>query len=292
MTEQLSINNLASILAAAKVESEKLRETPVVSDKSTNIENTSEKSASTSESSSNSESSTSTESNSSTESSSSTESTTSSTTNSESNPNSESTPNLAMPSAADISDFINKNGVTSIMDKLGKDPQAFTGILQNAMGSISPDMMEQAKKMMNSGQGTEIIKELQKRGMDPHTMRKNILDQQKAMRGMVKKGNTVKALYINNSRQVKLRDIPSANIKLSVTTILKSEQVIEIPCSRLAIGPWKGAEVKLWYIPNGKVKNRKANKLAGFPVNGEIIILVDSVDITEAHLQEIDDMLE
>lgn len=114
----------------------------------------------------------------------------------------------------------------------------------------------------------------------------------------------MKAILITETRRMKVVDIPDLMINKSVSDISLSssleaikmiklfgkEEPIKASCSRLAIGPLKGREIKAWYDPKSKKKNKRASKLVGFDVSGKVLIVGDG-DLNGDHFSEVEGML-
>lgn len=177
--------------------------------------------------------------------------------------------------------------MAQLMDHIGSlDTGELTKMMGESLSNISPEMMEQARRLANSGQGEQIMKEMNRRGVNPQALRSDLLRQRQALRGMgtKKSGVTKQVLYITRSRQIKERAIPIHDISSSINTILRISNPIELSCSRLAKGPLTGHTIKLWYNPNEPGKNRLSSKIIGFPIGGEAIIISETDDLTETDL--------
>lgn len=187
-------------------------------------------------------------------------------------------------SVSDIKDTLNNTNVSNIINQMNSNPSDLNKIMEQSMGKMSPEMMEQARKMASSGQGEQIIREMQKRGLDPQQIRSQFMEQRKILKGMG--GNDLseksqQVIVITHNRQLKVRKLTVSNLKLSIDTILKTSDGVELSCSRLATGPLAGKTIKIWYDPNYPGLNKRAKKLLGFPVGGDIIILMSEGDISE-----------
>lgn len=212
---------------------------------------------------------------------------------------SETSQSAAKISPEDIKNYVKNTDVSNMISQIASNPNMISDAMTQAMNSLSPDMMEQAKKLATSDMGQKLMSEMTQRGVNPHLLRKEFQHQQKLMRGLVKKGDVQDVLYINSKRQCSVRSIPRNSIRSAVETILKSKDVVELPCSRLAKNEWSNKTVSIWYVNNCKLKNRRTNRLAGFTINSEIIIVVidpvegaEDVVVSEAILKRIEQDLE
>lgn len=176
---------------------------------------------------------------------------------------------------------LNNTSISAMLNRISSNPEELTKVMQESMGNVTPDMMEQAQKLAMGGQGKQIIDEMQRRGIDPHAMRAQLLEQQRNLRGLGgKSDNTKRAIFITTSRQVKTRNIPSGSASSVASSIFKS-QPVELSCSRLASGPLTGKTIKVWCNPNLPGKNKRLSKIIGFPIGGEGLIVMEEGDLLE-----------
>lgn len=181
-----------------------------------------------------------------------------------------------------IQTALSPDNFSIMLNQMVSDPVRVNELIGDSMSKMTPEMMEQARKFAMGGQGEQMMKEMQKRGIDPHKMRAQVLEQQRALKGLSKKtGTTKKVVFITAGRKMKIRDIQPESIKLSAGVILQTTTALEISCSRLAQGPLAGKTIKVWYDPMSKTKNRRASKIVGFPIGGDILIVMDEDDLTE-----------
>jgi hypothetical protein len=177
--------------------------------------------------------------------------------------------------------------MSELMNHIGTlDTNELTRIMGESLNNVSPEMIDQARRLATGGQAEQIMKEMNRRGVNPQALRSDLLRQRNALRGMntKKPGVTKRVLYITRSRQIKERDIPIHDMNASINAILRVSNPIELSCSRLAKGPLTGHTIKLWYDPNESGKNRLSSKLIGFPIGGEAVIISETDDLTEASL--------
>ena len=147
----------------------------------------------------------------------------------------------------------------------------------------------------HNGQGLKIMQNMQKRGIDPRAMRAEFLKQQNALKGIQKheEGETQKAILITASRQLRCREIPTdkSKHKTVIAGALHCENPVELSCSRLAVGPLEGLEIRIWYDDNANGKNKRASKLVGFDVANEILVMVNDHDLSEEDFLTVEKML-
>lgn len=208
--------------------------------------------------------------------------------------NAENMPSMSqMPSAEQIKQTMANLNIGSVLDKMAFDSEQTKNIMSASMNNMSPDMIEQAKKLAQSGQSERIIKEMQKRGMNPHTMKAEMEAQRKVARNLQTKalGVMKKAIIITLNRQLKSRGIPAGSDETVVRSIIHSQTPVEISCSRLALGPLAGKTIKVWYDATLKGKNKRATKIVGFPVAGDIIIHCEDEDLTEEDFLAVEELL-
>jgi hypothetical protein len=188
-----------------------------------------------------------------------------------------------VPTGADkIRAGLTNTNIATVLDRFASDPGEVTQMMKDSMGQISPDMMEEAKKMISNGQGQQILREMQRRGLNPMDLREQLMEHQRAMR--VPKGTDGKrVVVITNNRQLRMRSVPADAVALGVHSILKSPTTKELSCSRLANGPLAGKTIKVWCDTENKGKNRRLSKIVGFPVGGDGVIVMEEGDLTEVH---------
>ena len=211
-----------------------------------------------------------------------------------SNPSTISSSPVQMPTPEQLKQAMANIDINSVLNKMTSDPEQTKKVMAETMNKMTPEMIEQAKKLAQGGQAERIMKEMQKRGMNPHQMKAEMEQQRKALRNLAVKsmGPVKKALIITLNRQLKSRTIPTDNVQASVVSILHCAEPAEVSCSRLALGVWSGKNIKVWYDASLKGKNKRASKLTGFPVAGDILIHSDDGDLSEEEFLEIEKQLE
>ena len=142
-------------------------------------------------------------------------------------------------------------------------------------------MQEDSKEMEKKAK--EFLSDLRKNGVMPtQDMFSDIIQKKRNLVGLKDinaTSNTQIGLLITASRQVKQRWVPLDNVRLCISQNIHTDNPIEMACSRLSIGPWADKTIRLWYNPERKGNNKRASKLAGFGVGGEIFIMLDKHDI-------------
>lgn len=183
---------------------------------------------------------------------------------------------------SDIKSSLNATTIADALNKLSNDPNEMSRMLEHSAGQVTPEMMEEARKIATGSQGQNILKIMQRRGVDPNSMKAQALQQQRTLKGLVSKtGITKKCILITGNRQLKIRNIPIGSEQISAINIVKSNNPVELSCSRLATGSLEGKTIKLWYDPELKGKNRRLTRIAGFPIAGSGLIIMKDGDLDE-----------
>lgn len=99
-----------------------------------------------------------------------------------------------------------------------------------------------------------------------------------------------KVIYISKSRQIKQKLINDTS-EISIQKLLKSDNLVKVSCSRLAIGPLKNKIIKIYYNPNIKIYNKLGSKIANFPISSDIVIVNENGDFTMDNYLEISKLL-
>lgn len=190
----------------------------------------------------------------------------------------------------EFKESLTPSNISNMLNKMASTPEDMGKLIQESMGKINPDMLEQARKLVSGGQGDQIIREMKKKGLDPVKMRKDIQKQQKLVRKTVNaQQETIQGLLITASRQIRVKKIPLKDIKSSVISLIKCPNPVELPCSRLEQGPLANKSIKIWYNPDHAGKNKRASKIIGFPMGGEILILSEIGDLSEKDFLEVEE---
>ena len=183
-----------------------------------------------------------------------------------------------------VKDALNNISFSEVIDKLTSNPNEAVNLVNQSAEHITPEMMEQARKYAVGTQGKQIKKEMARKGVDNKEM-KNQMEQQKKLyieANNKAKGEAKKVILITSSKIVKSKDIHVKILKSEAIKIIGSDDAIEISCSRLAVGPLQGKTIKVWYDPNRKGNNNRASKIVDFKMAGELLIIIEEGDLTEA----------
>ena len=190
------------------------------------------------------------------------------------NPENEQMPN--------VTDVLNNVNFSEVIQKLTSNPEDVSALIGQSSELMTPEIMEQARKHAIGPQGEKIKEEMMKQGVNNKTMLTNAKAQKKLYDDMNNKakGASKKAILITTSKIYKTKEIHPL-ILLSEAKRLIAEDVIEISCSRLAIGPLEGKTIKAWYSPNRKGSNNLASSIVGFDIAGELLLVMEEGDLSE-----------
>lgn len=183
----------------------------------------------------------------------------------------------------DVKSAMSAANIGSMLNRMTNNPEEVTRMMHESMKTLSPEVMQQARNMAMGAQGQQIRKEMQRRGINPQAMRKQLLEQKRALQGTSAQvsSDATAAIIVTTSRQVRTRKLSQASLSLSAAAILHAEAPVELSCSRLAKGPLTGKSIKIWYDPNHPGKNKRTSRIIGFPVGGEMLIVVEGEDLSE-----------
>lgn len=213
----------------------------------------------------------------------------------------------------DVSDFLQNLDTNEIFEKIAADPANITKILGSVMDNFTPEMLEQAKGLAGTADGNKIFEQMIAKGEslrqnqdsthnqrnksnrprthDTTAMRTHLANKYKNMSKEMH-GMERKALLLTQSRQLKIRTLPPFNIESSAKRILRSDSVIELNCSRLALGSLYGKNISVWYDPDFKGKNKRASLILGFPVAGEFLFVLEDGNLLEKDFVEAEKLLQ
>jgi len=180
--------------------------------------------------------------------------------------------------------FANTN-IASLLEKVCKNPDDLNKLLHDSVDNITPDMLNNAKKMLGTGQGEQLLKSLQQKGINPNNLKSKLSAHNNAFKNILKPGNkspTRKCVLITTNRQLKIRNLPIDDMSKYISTILKVDSPLSIECNRLSIDVFKDKKLTIWYDKNKIGKNKRATKIAGFTIAGDIIISILDEDINES----------
>jgi hypothetical protein len=181
----------------------------------------------------------------------------------------------------DIEAALSSVNISEILNQVSKNPDDLGKVLQESMAQMTPDRMEQARKLAMGNQGNQIMKQMKKKGINPQDLKKQLEEQQKALRKMGPINSTKRAVLITTSRQLKMRDVSTSSVQESVKHIINSGNAVEMSCSRMASGQLLGKTIKAWYDPQRQGKNTRASKIVGFPIAGNLLVIMDEGDLNE-----------
>jgi len=186
----------------------------------------------------------------------------------------------------DIKSALNDTNLAAMLNRMANNPNELEKMIRDTKYQMTPEMMEQARKLAEGGHGDHIMKEMRRRGMDPKAMKSKLKDQQKSVKGLgaMSVEMTKKVVLITRSRKIKTKSVPTNSANVAISGLLRVEDPNVVACSRLAQGPLSGNIIKLWYDSANTTRNRLASKLAGFTVGGEIVIESEDGDVTEVSL--------
>jgi hypothetical protein len=116
----------------------------------------------------------------------------------------------------------------------------------------------------------ELIKDI---GMNKDYMEKigKMLKENKGLQPDENDTSTKKIVCIGISGKMKTRYVTHRNKLFIIKECIHCDDPMEIPCSRVCIGPLESNTIRLWYNPNRVGKNKKISKIVGFPICGEVV---------------------
>lgn len=190
-----------------------------------------------------------------------------------------------LPSAEELQRTLGNLNIGQIVQEMASNPDAVSKMMSESKSQLTPELMAKARQMASNGQGEKMMKDMESRGFDPKMMRQQLLKQQALAKGLrVGKvsGDTQKVIFITTTRQVRVREFISDKIREGAINLLGTDNVIEISCSRLKIGPLDNKTIKVWYSLNAGGKNKRASRVVGFPISSQVMIVAEDDDLTEA----------
>jgi hypothetical protein len=193
-----------------------------------------------------------------------------------------------------LKEALKGTNLSSAISTIMNDPSKISSIMEESVGHMTPQMQEQAKKMASSGQIGTVMKEMQRQGKSPFQMKKEMDAQHKLFKSTQPKpsGPMKKVIVITSSRQVRVKSIYVADIQKVANEMTKATVAVGLPCSRLAVGPLYGKQITVWYDEKNPTKNKRASKLIGYTVGGEVMIVMESGDLDETTFIESEDLIE
>lgn len=184
--------------------------------------------------------------------------------------------------AVDEMGITSNNPIPQVMQKLSANPDKMSGLIEKVLPHTTSDMMAKAKKMVQSGQGQQLVKQMQRRGYDPHKFKQKAKAHMNTIESTAQKKEPVpcrKAIFISINKKVKSKDIPINNINGTINTLIKTDTPSKLPVSILAIGEWKGLNLICYCNPNDGGKNDIMSKVLDSSIMGDVLILCTSKDL-------------
>ncbi len=198
-----------------------------------------------------------------------------------------------LPKIPSIGSMMNNVDIDLVINEMKNNPENFSRKMDLAREHMDPDMMEEARKIAQSGQGQDMLKKMQKRGVNTQELKNMHKGMEQRMKGQIPSTeNMKKVIFITASRQMKSKMIHVDSENVSIINLLKSEEAVELSCSRLAVGPLTGKTIKIWCNTSLKSKNPRLSKIAGFPVGGEAVIIMKEGDLLADDFRAAEKLLE
>ena len=206
--------------------------------------------------------------------------------------------NITVPSSSQeqmtqVKGALNNVNISSIVSQMSNDPGKLTNAVEESAKVMTPEMLQQAEKMARGSQGEKIRREMEKTGMSAKQIQADFKAQQKIAReASAKQAGPLKtACVLTIGRKFKTRQIPQSEDVKELSKILQCQEAVKMPFSRLARGPLKNRAISVWRNPDDTRKNKRVQKLCGFPAGGEIIISADNGSLTIAEIEAVEKML-
>lgn len=192
-----------------------------------------------------------------------------------------------------ISEVLNNINFSEVISKITNNPEDIANLAEQSVGHMTPSMMEQARKHANSEHGQKIKEEVVRQGIGNRATLENMKEQKKLYdRANIKaKGSPQKAILITSSKQIKVKEIHPKMLKEEAGKILKTDNPVEISCSRLSNGPLDNKSIKVWYDEKCKGNNKRASNIIGFKIAGDLLIVVDNEDLSEQDFRTVEKLL-
>lgn len=184
--------------------------------------------------------------------------------------------------AVDGMGITSNNPIPQVMQKLSANPDKMSGLIEKVLPHTTPDMMAKAKKMVQSGQGQQLVRQMQRRGYDPHRLRQKAKSHMNTLESSVQKKEPIpcrKAIFITINKKIKSKDIPINNINGTINSLIKTETPSKLPISVLATGAWQGLNLICYCNPNDGGRNDIMSKLLDSNIMGDVLILCTAKDL-------------
>ena len=181
-------------------------------------------------------------------------------------------------------DVLKETDLAPMLEKIGSNPEEIQKFVMEHMKNMSPEMLEKIKSLAMGGNPEQLMKEMKRKGLDPVAMKAKLAEQQEMLKHMVPKAavDFRTGVLVSNSRQLKPRKLSKFNTTAAALAILKTADAQEIACSNLSVSD---KTIKAWYNPNVKGINKRASKIAGFKIGGELLLIAEDNDLS---IQEVE----
>lgn len=207
--------------------------------------------------------------------------------------------NDLLSQASTILEGITGMPLDQMSSKIGEymnNPSKIGQMVSNLAGEDTVNTLLEAvppgiRKALASGNMQEAAKQMQKAGLDPRKIQKQVKNFSK----INKPTKTIhNVLYVNNARKpkVEIKIIDMGEAKDKISRLLNCSEAIPTVSSRLSVGCWSNDEITIWYNPSiqGKKISRNSN-LLGFDSCSPLIIST-SRDLTIKELESIEKELQ
>lgn len=150
-------------------------------------------------------------------------------------------------------------------------PEQISELLNQSMDKLNPEMMAQAKRMVDSGQGEWLKQELNKKGIKRKDLKKQL---KSVKRATVKDDYFEKtAIVITSAKKMKPVKMNKTLDLNQVYKFVNSTNVKQEICFELENIP-----VKVWYDESRKGRNARASKILGKNVAGDFLFEIEGDD--------------
>ena len=217
------------------------------------------------------------------------------------------TPNSSNISPDDIKNILSNENISKLLKNFNNNSNNNSNnILGDSMSNLTPDFIDNAKKLFSNGKSQELLKSLKKEGINLDDLKSKLSPHIDTFKSMSKntKHPTQKCILITSNRQLKVRYLPVSNVSIipldkepnhnlfiSTSKLLKISNPTNFICKRLSIGIFSNKEVTIWYDKTQAGKNKRASKIAGFNIAGDILISLHNEDLNESDILSIEKLL-
>lgn len=186
--------------------------------------------------------------------------------------------------------------VNKMMKKAMSDPNSMVDLLEK----INPGMNEETKSTARQvAQTMSKTKNRQKAVSDMREAARGYQAQGQRMRRAAdekkrKEGKIFTAVHITATRKAVTKTYGDSACPTAISIAFRGKEssVTENSPTHLKIGPWADIPVTVYKLPAGAgAKNRRASRLLGQAVTGDILIVGDNVSITAAQLETVEKLL-